>query len=150
MEPKPRHRAQPRIHHRFFPPLSCRYNCQSSIVDHVFPPVKSGDIDSPTINQEFSSFAYWRDPIQIDLIATEVALPKQEIVEVIAEKVEEESRENRERKSSETSEKSDKGSSSESKEDDPKSQTERKEGQDKVMQVTAEPSSSSSSTTRSS
>ena len=149
MEPKPRHRARPRIHHRFFSPLSCRYNCQSSIVDHVFPPVKSGDIDSPTINQEFSSFAYWRDPIQIDLIATEVALPKQEIVEVIAEKVEEESRENRERKSSETSEKSDKGSS-ESKEDDPKSQTERKEDQDKVMQVTAEPSSSSSSTTRSS
>ena len=132
--------------------MPCRYDCQSSIVDHIFPPVKSDDIDSPTMNQEFSSFAYWRDPIQTDLIAPEVALPKQEIVEVIAEKVEEESRENRERKSSETSEKSDKGSSSESKEeDDPKkSQTERKEGQDKVMQVTAEPSSLSSSTTRSS
>lgn len=38
----------------------CRYDCQSSIVDHVFPPL---DVVTPSVNQEYSSFAFWRDPI---------------------------------------------------------------------------------------
>lgn len=149
MEPKSRNRAWPPDSKPVFSsPPRCRYDSQSSIVDHIFPPVKSDEIDSPNVNQEFSSFAYWRDPIQVDLIAADVALPKQEVVEVIAEKVEEENRQ-KERKSSENSEKSEKGAS-ESKEDGSKSRTERKEGQDEVMKLTGEPSSSSSSTTRSS
>ena len=45
--------------------LPCRYDCQSSIVDHVFPPL-SGVQNQPSTQQEFSTFAFWREPI-IDL-----------------------------------------------------------------------------------
>ncbi len=46
----------------FFLPFCTRYDCQSSIVDHVFPPL-GADAETPSTHQEFSSFAFWREPI---------------------------------------------------------------------------------------
>ncbi len=53
-----------------------RYDCQSSIVDHVFPPL-GADAETPGTHQEFSSFAFWREPIP-DVTLEENAASKEE------------------------------------------------------------------------
>ena len=58
--------------------LPCRYDCQSSIVDHVFPPL-SGVQNQPSTQQEFSTFAFWREPI-IDLRLTKAVEAASEVI----------------------------------------------------------------------
>merc|ERR1719150_486181 len=54
------------LRHELTQTFQTSYACQSSIVDHVFPPLSSGVQNQPSTQQEFSTFAFWREPI-IDL-----------------------------------------------------------------------------------